>query len=370
MGSRVIAWAVRRRGTAVTATVLAAALAGTAFAAAPGTAWKLGVANTITGYMTSLAGSYTGSLVSLRNDNTGSSAKALTVVGKSTTGSALHVSNPNGGPALSLAVTAGKAPFTTNSGVKVTNLNADKLDGLDQSAFARGVAGKANNADKLDGIDSTGFYAAGSKVADSAHADHADVADTATTATNATNAANATNAGNAGNADKLDGIDSPTFLAGRVLGAGTGSVLGSPVLVSGYNHIYAVSLTASSAGTCQVNAATQISTSAANAATGPYYRIAIKRGTTNLDDSVYGHYFPASAAGVTEELSRSANVSVAAGETIQLGAYFGNVNGDWVGDSPYIHLNYICFSTPGATVTSTSVSSSKTAPAGLPDQNP
>ncbi len=85
------------------------------------------------------------------------------------------------GPALELQVDSGPA-LKVNSGAKVAKLNADKLDGLD----------------------STGFYAAGSKVADSSHADQADSATTAQSATNAQNAANA---------NTLDGKDSTGFYA-------------------------------------------------------------------------------------------------------------------------------------------------------------
>jgi hypothetical protein len=52
--------------------------------------------------------------------------KSLQVTNKSTAA---------GATALGLNVAAGKTPFTVNSGTKVTNLNADKLDGLDSSAL-------------------------------------------------------------------------------------------------------------------------------------------------------------------------------------------------------------------------------------------
>lgn len=59
------------------------------------------------------------------------------------------------GPALKLMVGSG-APLAVNSAVKVANLNADRLDGLDSTAFL-GVNGKAADADKLDGQDSSQF---------------------------------------------------------------------------------------------------------------------------------------------------------------------------------------------------------------------
>ena len=73
-------------------------------------------------------------------------------VGKSNFASFVSKLVKNGpGPALELQVGSGP-PLKVNSGAKVANLNVDRLDN----------------------IDSAGFYAAGSKVADSAHADNAD----------------------------------------------------------------------------------------------------------------------------------------------------------------------------------------------------
>jgi hypothetical protein len=60
-------------------------------------------------------------------------------------GSALNVSNLNttaGSRALRLKVASGHSPFTVNSAVKVANLNADKLDGIDSTGFVRGVRGR------------------------------------------------------------------------------------------------------------------------------------------------------------------------------------------------------------------------------------
>ena len=57
-------------------------------------------------------------------------------------GKALQVTNNNtsnaASTALGLNVAAGHAPFTVNSGVKVANLNADTLDGVDSSALIQG----------------------------------------------------------------------------------------------------------------------------------------------------------------------------------------------------------------------------------------
>jgi hypothetical protein len=81
-------------------------------------------------------------------------------------------SDAAGATALDLRVEAGKPPMRVNSATRVANLNADTLDGKSEADF----------------------YAAGSKVADSSHADTADSATSAE------------------DADTLDGKDSTEFL--------------------------------------------------------------------------------------------------------------------------------------------------------------
>ncbi len=99
---------------------------------------------------------------------------ALTLVNQSTLDAAT---------ALNISVQSGKAPLKVNAAAgTATNLSADELDGKDSSAFA-------SSSHNHDGS----YYAAGSKVADSSHADQAD---------------SATNAQNAANADTLDTLDS------------------------------------------------------------------------------------------------------------------------------------------------------------------
>jgi len=96
-------------------------------------------------------------------------------------GKALQVTNNDtsnaASTALGLNVANGHAPFTVNTGVKVLNLNSDKLDGLDstgflpkagtaanstqlgghQSSYYLPTTGKAVDADKLDGLNSSSF---------------------------------------------------------------------------------------------------------------------------------------------------------------------------------------------------------------------
>ncbi len=111
----------------------------TALAAVPGDPFKLGRVNAVD-RITSLVGA---------------NPRAM-----------LKVDNNGGGPALALESEAGKAPLAVNAGAgKAANLDADKLDGLDASAFlpadgkaaAASHADTAGNADKLDGLDSDQF---------------------------------------------------------------------------------------------------------------------------------------------------------------------------------------------------------------------
>jgi hypothetical protein len=77
----------------------------------------------------------TGGNFILGNRNTATSQTSLAAP---LAGKALQVTNMStatGATALGLSVAAGKTPFTVNSGTKVANLNADKLDGLDSNAL-------------------------------------------------------------------------------------------------------------------------------------------------------------------------------------------------------------------------------------------
>jgi hypothetical protein len=169
MRSRIARFAMRRRATTVGALILVFVMAGTALAVGPGATFKLGVINSISGYLTTLTGSNNGYMLAVKNTNTNSGARGLLI-----------------------NVAAGRAPIVVN-----------------------GTAGKALglNADKVDGKNAADFYAYGSKVADSVHADSADnatnagYASSAGSATTAGSATNATNATNAGNSDKVDGYD-------------------------------------------------------------------------------------------------------------------------------------------------------------------
>jgi hypothetical protein len=62
--------------------------------------------------------------------------KSVTTLVGSLADPILRLDNNGAGPALELQVEPGKAPMTVNSDTKVDNLNTDKLDGKDESAFA------------------------------------------------------------------------------------------------------------------------------------------------------------------------------------------------------------------------------------------
>lgn len=73
------------------------------------------------------------------------SAGATTTLKSGVNGAVLQVTNTNSAAGssargLAIAVPAGRAPLTVSTTAgKATNLNADKLDGLDGAAFARGT---------------------------------------------------------------------------------------------------------------------------------------------------------------------------------------------------------------------------------------
>jgi hypothetical protein len=82
----------------------------------------------------------TGGNFILGQSNSASSTTSLTRTGANA-GKGLQVTNTStgaGATALGLSVASGHPPFTVNSGTKVTNLNADKLDGKDSTGFIGG----------------------------------------------------------------------------------------------------------------------------------------------------------------------------------------------------------------------------------------
>jgi hypothetical protein len=173
---RLFGMAARRKAPVVLASVLVLAMAGVAFASAPGTVIRMGVINTITGnYATTLQGTVSSIVLQVRNNSTLAGSAAL------------RAYSPYGGVPLDLRAKAGNPVMRVNNTVKVPNLNADLLDTRNSDTAvtpntiaARDISGdlyahrfygpltgnvtgnadtatNAANADLLDGKDSTAF---------------------------------------------------------------------------------------------------------------------------------------------------------------------------------------------------------------------
>jgi hypothetical protein len=109
---------------------------------------------------TALAGVGVGAVFNLGQNNF---VDALTLLVGNVRGPSLIIDNnsiDSNATALDLRVEPGRTPMKVNSGVKVGNLNADRLDNREASSFANGVNGKATDADMLGGKDSTQFLSA------------------------------------------------------------------------------------------------------------------------------------------------------------------------------------------------------------------
>jgi hypothetical protein len=115
----------------------------------------------------SRATAHTGS-AGLFHLNHNNPVSALSTLTGTLTGSVLKVDNNGAGPALSLEVGSGKAPLTVNSSAgKATNLNADKLDGLNSTDIGRqrwavinsnGTIARSNGATSFTRRLGTGHY--------------------------------------------------------------------------------------------------------------------------------------------------------------------------------------------------------------------
>ena len=64
--------------------------------------------------------------------------------------------NNGGGPGLKSIVNAGAPPLAVNSGTKVTNLNADKLDDLDSAALQKRVSGTCGAGSAVKSVNENG----------------------------------------------------------------------------------------------------------------------------------------------------------------------------------------------------------------------
>ena len=78
------------------------------------------------------------------------------ILGKSNYATTTTNLSNSAGPALALYPKAGTAPIVTNSAIKVTNLNADRLDGYDQASFQRRVTGTCASGRYVRAVGATG----------------------------------------------------------------------------------------------------------------------------------------------------------------------------------------------------------------------
>ncbi len=110
MLSMMVGWVSRRRASFGTGLALVLVAAGTA-AGTSGAMLHLGVGNT-------------------RN--------ATTTLTGSTSGPEMRITNNGTGPALALGVDSNRPALSVHSSARIANLNADKVDGIDSTAFLRG----------------------------------------------------------------------------------------------------------------------------------------------------------------------------------------------------------------------------------------
>jgi hypothetical protein len=100
---------------------------------------------------------------------------------------------------------------------------------------------------------------------------------------------------------------------------------------------------------------------AVTAGDGPFFRVAVLRGTANGDDSMFGFYPGILRSGsFYTHMSRSARVAVAAGTATRFGCYLGGIPADWAGHGFYCGTTYFCFNAAGAIVQSSMEYSSNT----------
>jgi hypothetical protein len=159
---------MRIKGAVLLASLLALALASTALAGTGvGAVFNLGRINSVNA-LSQLTGSVNARMLHVANTNTGASAGAISTINTSASASTLRAQNNGTGAALGLFVKSnGIPPMLVNSNGKVSNLNADLLDGQDSSAFLPTNA-TAQDSVRLGGITSDRYMGAVMSRAESA----------------------------------------------------------------------------------------------------------------------------------------------------------------------------------------------------------
>jgi hypothetical protein len=139
-----VAWVGRTASMVFGLALVLALLLGVAtmaLATVPGDPFKLGQVNRINDALTTLTGSRSGPMMAIDNDSTANNARAL-----------------------DLRVEPNRAPMVVNSDERVTNLNADKVDGQDSSEIGRELWAHVNSNGTLvrgNGVQSSGRFSTG-----------------------------------------------------------------------------------------------------------------------------------------------------------------------------------------------------------------
>ena len=135
MLSRLFDRVLRRPGVIALALILVFAMAGTVYAASRGNAWRLGYVETLNSYNTGIVGARGGGeMFKIKNTSAASGSRAFRVENNSNSAT-IYLKNTGTGTAAEFVTGPGRAPFKVNQTTKVTNLNADRVDGLSASAF-------------------------------------------------------------------------------------------------------------------------------------------------------------------------------------------------------------------------------------------
>lgn len=129
-------------------------------------------------------------------------------------------------------------------------------------------------------------------------------------------------------------------------GSNTGNVFGTLAGIGGNEFFMATpSFVAPANATCLVTTSIQIDdlTPPALGPTGTYFRNAVSRNGVNSDDGVYGHYVTSLGVGGKQPaVTRSSVISITAGQTIQFGAFLGNVSTAFAAATVSVQTAYFC----------------------------
>lgn len=150
--------------------------------------------------------------------------------------------------------------------------------------------------------------------------------------------------------DILDGTIAAADLASDSVGMAavslpSGSAFTSAALVMGNNYLYpSAAFTMPTSGRCLVTVTSSVA-NLSGAVGDAYLRVAINNGTTDANDSLFGHYMGglgSGGSGDTSTATASHVVNVTGGLDYKFGCYV-NTNAGYVGKTVYCRATYVCF---------------------------